>query len=115
MLYFGASDGVLKHMFALGYRLPAFKSWTELIEVNIVHDGICFADSKHVRLFFAKCCNTHKFTILGLVIFISYVQLLLLCVVFCLFVGIDYVRVPFAHRRRSAGSPTSSSSRNARR
>ena len=33
VLYFGASDGVLKHMFALGYRLPAFKSWTELIEV----------------------------------------------------------------------------------
>ncbi len=34
VLYFGASDGVLKHMFALGYRLPAFKSWTELIEVR---------------------------------------------------------------------------------
>jgi hypothetical protein len=34
VLYFGASAGVLKHMFALGYRLPAFKSWTELIEVR---------------------------------------------------------------------------------
>lgn len=30
--YFGTSQGLLPHMLNLGYRLPLFKSWTEMIE-----------------------------------------------------------------------------------
>jgi hypothetical protein len=31
-MYFGAPDQLLAHVLALGYRLPAQKSWTEFIE-----------------------------------------------------------------------------------